>query len=101
MFLFLSYLYHLGGGIQLPHLLPLMEAVVDDLADGDGVVGVPTEGAVAPGGGAVVNQSGIYGQLSSVQVMFSSLRSLQKLLGVMDLQYEIHVLDKCLYSPMK
>ena len=98
MFLILSYLYHLGGGMELPHLLPLMEAVVDDLADGDGVVRVPPEGAVTAGGGAVVHQSGIYGQLSSTQVMFSSLRSLQKIMGVMDLQYEIHVNNKRLHS---
>ena len=64
MFLILSYLYHLGRGTEPPHLLPLMEAVVDDLADGDGVVRVPSKGTVTAGGGPVVDQSGINFQLS-------------------------------------
>ena len=58
-FLILSFRYHLGRTIRhhLIHILPLMEPVVDDLADGDGVVGVPAERAVTAGSGAVVDQS--------------------------------------------
>ena len=51
----MSYRYHLGRTIKL--LLPLLDPVVDYLADGDGVVRVPAEGAVPAGRGAVVDQS--------------------------------------------
>ena len=45
MFLILSFHYHLGRTTE-NLLLPLIEPVVDNLADGDGVIGVPTEGTV-------------------------------------------------------
>ena len=97
----MSYFYHLVRGIELPHHLPLMEAVVDDLADGDGVVRVPPEGTVTARGGAVVDQSGFYVKLTIITlsmvymgqavrddiksltlIMFSKLPPLQKLMDL-------------------